>query len=375
MRRLKLLGVLLLSLLVLGSTSSIALSRSTKTMDALPANPTNPDFNVLTKKLLSGEPIYFYGKDAPKNAQRLIDALHNKLGVVIHFNRINTSDIRFIGIVIRPTNGNRYYTAYYIVEGPNINLQSEILNLQKLRDNVKKLDLSYTASQISPLNLEVSDNWNRIGSISWKRSTLVYLGQYAYLEFKADYSYVTTTSGQYWYLVHTTHQGRPTTSTIAVKDLETIIDANHPQNTWQQIEDWCPKNNGGPTTIYSYTFTVDNENGGSATATVSYETSAGYYMKWYDYTSGYESKLDVVHELYKEQIGLDIAWGAQFTVEPSAIFSADPSKGGGYTYYLSLDHTAKGNFYVRSPSGPIYIKSPSPIQFHVTVYPWTIIES
>lgn len=369
MGRLKLLGVLLLSLLVLGSTSSMAFT-PTKPKDTLPANPANVDFNVLTKKLFSGEPVYFYGKDAPKNAQRLIDALHNKLGVVIDFNKANISDISFIGIVIKPTNGDRYYTAYYIVKG-SIDLQNEIMNLQKLSEDVRKLDLSYAPS---PLSLEVSDNWNRIGSISWKRSTLVYLGQYVYIEFKADYSYVTTTSGQYWYLVHTTHQGRPTTSNIAVKSLETIMDANHPQNTWQQIEDWCPKNNGGPTTIYSYTFTVDNANEGSATATVSYETSAGYYM-WYDYTSGYESKLDVVHELYKEQIGLDIAWGAQFTVEPSAIFSADPSKGGGYTYYLSLDQIAKGSFYVRSPTGVIYTKTPSPIQFHVTVYPWTVIES
>jgi len=280
MGRLKLLDALLLSLLVLGTTLSMALSTSAKTANALSANPATPDFNVLTKKLLSGEPVYFYGKEAPKNAQRLIDALHDKLGVVIDFNKVNTSDIRFIGIIIRPTNGNRYYTAYYIVEGPNVDLENELINLQKLSDNVRKLDLSYTTSQISPLSLEVSDNWNRIGSISWKRSTLVYLGQYAYLEFRADYSYVTTTSGQYWYLVHTTHQGRPTKPTIAVKDLETIIDANHPQNTWQQIEDWCPKNNGGPTTIYSYTFTVDNANEGSATATVSYETSAGYYMKW-----------------------------------------------------------------------------------------------
>jgi len=372
MRGLKLPGVLLLSLLLLGTTSSMGFT-STKTPDSLPANPASDDFNVLTKKLLSGEPVYFYGKDAPKNARRLIDALHNKLGVVIDFNKVSTSDIRFIGIVIKPTSGDRYYTAYYIVEGP-LDLQKEVMNLQKIGEDVKKLELSYVTSQVLPLGLEVSDNWKRIGSISWKRSTLVYLGQYAYIEFKADYAYVTTTSGQYWYLVHTTHQGRPTTSTIAVKDLETIVDANHPQNTWQQIEDWCPMNNGGPATIYSHTFTVGNAEEGSATATVSY-TSAGYYMKWYDYTGGYESKLDIVYELYKKRIGPDIAWGARFTVEPSAIFSADPSRGRGGRYYLSLDHIAKGTFYVKSPTLAIYPMSPPPIQFHVAVYPWTIVGS
>ncbi|ASJ11148.1 hypothetical protein A3L12_07485 [Thermococcus sp. P6] len=373
MIRLKLPGVLLLSLFLLGIASSMGFT-STKTTDSLPANPANDDFNVLTKKLLSGEPVYFYGRDAPKNAQRLIDALHEELGVVIDFNKASTSDIRFIGVVIKPTGGNRYYTAYYIVEGP-VDLQKEVMNLQKLSEDVKKLELSYVTSQVFPPGLEISDNWKRVGSISWKRSALVYLGQYAYMEFKADYAYITTTSGQYWYLVQTTHRGRPTTSTIAVKDLETIVDANHPQNTWQQIEDWCPKNNGGPTTIHSHTFAVDNANECSSTPTVSYEASEGYYMKWYDYTGGYESKLDVVHELYKKRIGPDIAWGARFTVEPSAIFSADPSKGGGGKYYLSLDHVAKGTFYVKSPTLAIFPMSPSPIQFHVTVYPWTIANS
>ncbi|NJE02359.1 hypothetical protein [Thermococcus sp. JdF3] len=305
-----------------------------------------------------------------------MDSLRTKLGIVLDFKELKKSNVKFIGIVTKPTPGGRYYTVYYIVEGPGIDPQREVRELQKISEGVKRTDIEILSgrSKLSPLSLQVSYDWNPIGSVHWKRSALDSAPR-AYLEFKADYSYVTTTSGQYWYLVHTVTQGRAMASTVAVKSLETIIDANHPQNPWQQIEDWCPKNNGGPKTGYSYTFQINNVKKGSVSATVSYETSDGYYMKWKDRTSGYESRLDVIHEYYKQHyLRPDIAWGSQLTVEPSAIFSADPSKGMGRTYYLSLDHVVKGTFWVRGGSGAIYTMNTPPIKFHVTVYPWKIVE-
>lgn len=364
---------LLLSLAILLSTVSLA----TPIFDDPKADP-HPEIVISesSQKLLRGDPVYFYGDDAPENAQRLIDSLKTKLSIVVDFKELKKSNIKFIGIVTKPTPGDRYYTVYYIVEGPRIDLQKEIRELQKISEEVKRTDIGIlsTRSKLSPLSLQVSYDWNPIGSVQWKRSALDSASR-AYLEFKADYSYVTTTSGQYWYLVHTVTQGRAMTSTVAVKSLETVIDANHPQNSWQQIEDWCPKNDGGPQTVYSYTFQINNAKEGSVSATVSYETSDGYYMKWKDRTSGYESRLDVTHEYYKQRyLHPDIAWGSQLTVEPSAIFSADPSKGMGRTYYLSLDHVVKGTFWIRGGSGVIYTMSAPPIKFHVTVYPWKIVE-
>lgn len=331
----------------------------------------------IEKFIFSGQMIIFFGPELYNIYEKLnATVIQENFAVFPGFITENNTIKMFvpenlisIAFMVFPKKENqtRYITNQFYLVGP-LNVKTIISHLFEwfeIATSERDEFLKVTTKVKKKLhNTDITPSgWDSyIGSLGWYDSSVYWGSTHVGTQWvRTKYWYELSDSRpEQWryFLVHTYHQLDPTVYWSAPYKTITKVDCDTDNKSGQILDDWGPKNWGGPDGEIEFGVTIAE---GGASAYISYSFSANT-LSWGDLTSAGLGVHEVEHKFYTLTY---IPYGYTATVEPTTIFFEDNTKDCGEEP-LEIVHFAEGTFYLGV--GPLGALVTTSITFSALVY-------